>query len=381
MLQKAFFMKLLKKNILFNNERVIMANEIQQQFYYAKYDSNRDYSRQGISDSDPIGLINLQDEAVISIFDTAKNELVSTNTNISNNSNWVSQFRDFTRFIKCTYNKYAMKFAGIKYDISTQQSADNADAEFEKLATEYKTKAQDEINNEIQIAKEKAKDEEANAPSSEEVQILRDEIQSKGFSKYALKHIQISDDKEISFISLNGKYIADGQEVDEKTFLEKYEQAITANKNGKFEKPYWEQFDEHSVKDNHDGTFTVDYGVYGYKDVFYYDGRTKEAIKSDGTRKWDMQNKTTEIDGDKLSENDRLGELFFDKEHDYPWDDNRLGDAEIKDSSNNIVYTKKNNKFYDASGNEVNYNEVEKYIKRNKGIKITCQGVAGGFGI
>lgn len=338
-----------------------MVTEIQQQqqLYYAKYDSDHDYSRPEVPDSKPIGLINLQDKAVISIFDAAADELVSINTaNISNNSNWLSQISDFSRLIKSNYYKYAGNFKGIRY-LLTEQSAKSAEAEFEKLTAEYKTKAQEDINKDIQKAKERAefetKEDEANAPVSEEARALRDEIQSKGFSKYALKLIQVSQDKDMSFVSLNGKYIVDGQEVDEKTFLEKYEQAIKDNKNGKFEKPYCEQFDEHSVTDNQDGTFSSrEFTNREY--IYNYNGN--------------LQYQEIHCDKKILPHSDYEQLLANSLGGTSPGDNAILNGAEIKDNNGTVVFTKENNKYYNNNGQEVPYWQVSSFIEKNQGVTV-----------
>lgn len=338
MLQKAFFMKLLKKIILFNNERVIMANEIQQQFYYAKYDSSPDnYSGRDIS------FIDRGDSAVNSIFEASANKLVSENINkIQNNEYLTSYFNDFSRVIKCTYNKIVSEFKGITYQVTSQVSANEADKEFEQSSNNYELSAQNQINTLIEKAQKLAEKEQAqNETLTEEQKILRQEIESKGFSNNSTCFVQTSKEDDTSFVVLNGKYMVNGKEVDEQTFLNEYNNAVQIQKSGNFEKPDFEHFNKLDCKDNNDGTFSAkDWTRREY--VYDYNGS--------------LQNQVIHCDN-------QLGQKS-------PGNDAILNGAEIKDNNGNTVFTKKDNKYYNNKGQEVEYWQVSSFIDKNQGVTI-----------
>ena len=360
----------------------------QQRFYFAKYDNSRDYSRVGDSSSAPVGEINKGDSAARSIFDEAKNRLQTQNIQKAQEQNILSGFKDFSRTISAIYSELTANFS-IKYDVANQQDAARADNDFENFVKEIEIKAQQQIDEKMKEAAQRVADKTAmdNKPITEETRALRKQIKSRGFSQHSIAHIQTSETSEISFIVLNDKYLVEGKQVDEATFLKAYDDAMAeynkAKANGKaseFCEPYLENFEEYNILDNHDGTFTEDAGVYG-KYVYNYDGSVKESYSRDGSRKYDRKNKTTEIDADKLNNNDKLEELYFDDKNDFSFSNMTLGDAEIKDNSGNIVFVKKNGKFYDNQGNEVDFAKIKKYLEENKGEKIIIKGLPSGFGV
>lgn len=367
-----------------------MSENIQQQnFYFAKYDSSRDYSRPADTSSAPIGLINKADGAVQSVFEASVNNLRAVNTQKVNEQNLASGFNDVSRTISSIYYQIAEKFNGIKYEVTSQKDADRADKEFEAIAKSIEQTAQQKIDEKIsEIATKLAEEDAINSKSvTGETLELRNKIQSRGFSQHSIAHVQTDENTEISFVILGDKYLVAGEEVDEATFLKSYDEAIAkyneAKANGKARKfcePYLEKFDKLSITDNHDGTFTEETWL-GQKFVYNYDGSVKEVYSEDSSRRYDRKNKITEIDADKLSSDDKLKELYFDPKKEFPFSDETLGDAEIKDNVGNTVFVKKNGKFYDNQGHEVDFSLIKQYLEENKGEKIVIHGVPSVFGI
>ncbi|MCQ2740253.1 MAG: hypothetical protein MJ237_08535 [bacterium] len=323
-----------------------MANEIQQQFYYAKYDSTHDDS----SNDANISCIDKNDNAVNSVFETSANKLVSDNISIvQNNESLASYFGDFSRFISSTYFKIASNFRTIGYNVTSQSAANSADKQFEQVIDTYALSAQNEIDRLIEKAQKLVEEEQKQEEIlTDEQKNLRQEIQNKGFSNNSVCYVQTNSDEDTSFVVINGKYMVNGNQVDEQTFLNEYNNAIQIQQSGKFDKPEFEHFDKLYCKDNNDGTFsTKDWTKREY--VYDYNGSIQYQVIDCDDQLTAYNNKT----GRKAPRNDEI-----------------LNGAEIKDNSGNIIFTKKNNKYYDKNGQEVEYWQVSNYIDKNEGITV-----------
>ena len=320
-----------------------MANEIQQQFYYAKYDSTHNDSLNSANCS----FIDKGDSAVNSVFEMSANKLVSENINkVQNNDTLKSYFSDFSRVITSTYYKVTSNFKSIAYDVTKQSYADDADKQFEEVANSYEVAAQNEINKLIEKAEKLAEQEQTqNENLTDEQQSLRQEIESKGFSNNSVCYIQTSQDNDTSFVVLNGKYMVNGKQVDEQTFLNEYNNAIQIQKKQKYNKPEFEHFNKLDCKDNNDGTFSAkDWTRREY--VYDYNGSLQHQV---------------------IHCDDQLPNGYGGKS---PGNDAILNGAEIKDNNGTVVFTKKDNKYYNNLGQEVPYSQVSSFIDKNQGVTV-----------